>query len=102
MNKKLKVNNEQLMDESAKYSGMRSDSINNALSVKYFANTEYGSCIRRSIPLAESFLGLVEIGGVGSGAFIGVNLRGVSNELAKAKKSLFVISSIVAYAFKFV
>ena len=41
MNKKLKVNNEQLMDESAKYSGMRSDSINNALSVKYFANTEY-------------------------------------------------------------
>ena len=41
MNKKLKVNNELLMDESAKYSGMRSDSLNNALNVKYFANIEY-------------------------------------------------------------
>lgn len=41
INKKLKANNELLMDESAKYAGMRSDSINNALSVKYFANTEY-------------------------------------------------------------
>ncbi len=41
INKKLKINNEQLMDESAKYSGMRSDSLNNALNVKYFANTEY-------------------------------------------------------------
>lgn len=41
MNKKLKVNNELLMDESAKYSGMRSDSLLNALNVKYFANIEY-------------------------------------------------------------
>ncbi len=41
MNKKLKKNNELMMDESAKYSGMRSDSLNNALNVKYFANTEY-------------------------------------------------------------
>lgn len=41
INKKIKINNELLMEESAKYSGMRSDSINNALNVKYFANTEY-------------------------------------------------------------
>ena len=41
MNKKLKVNNELLMDESAKYSGMRSDSLLNALNVKYFANIGY-------------------------------------------------------------
>jgi len=39
--KYLKKNNEEEMEESSKYSGMRGDSLNNALTVKYFANQEY-------------------------------------------------------------
>lgn len=39
--KKIIKNGEIEMQESSKYSGMRSDSLNNALTVKYFANTEY-------------------------------------------------------------
>ncbi len=38
--KTLKQNQKDLMDENAKYAGIRSDSINNALTVKYFANAE--------------------------------------------------------------
>lgn len=36
----IKKNKKQIMDEDAKYAGIRSDSINNALIVKYFANQE--------------------------------------------------------------
>lgn len=39
--KKLNQNYKLEMDEMSKYTGMRSDSLNNALTVKYFANTEY-------------------------------------------------------------
>ena len=39
--KKLTKNNEKQMEESSKYAGMRSDSLGNALTVKYFANSEY-------------------------------------------------------------
>ena len=39
--KKIKENNKQEMEESSKYSGLRSDSLNNALTVKYFANNNY-------------------------------------------------------------
>ena len=39
--KRIKQNSELEMEESSKYSGLRSDSLNNALTVKYFANQEY-------------------------------------------------------------
>ena len=39
--KQIKKNNEEEMEESSKYNGLRSDSLNNAITVKYFANTEY-------------------------------------------------------------
>lgn len=39
--KKIRKNNEAQMEESSKYAGMRSDSLGNALTVKYFANSEY-------------------------------------------------------------
>lgn len=39
--KKIKVNKTLAMEEQAKYSGLRNDSMNNILAVKYFANTEY-------------------------------------------------------------
>ena len=39
--KKITKNSEEEMQESSVYSGLRSDSLNNALTVKYFANTEY-------------------------------------------------------------
>ena len=39
--RKIKVNQEAQVEEQSKYAGLRSDSINNALVVKYFANTEY-------------------------------------------------------------
>ena len=39
--KKIKENNKLEMEESSKYSGLRSDSLNNALTVKYFANNNY-------------------------------------------------------------
>jgi ATP-binding cassette subfamily B protein len=38
---KIKANTIEEMQESSVYSGIRSDSLNNALVVKYFANTEY-------------------------------------------------------------
>lgn len=39
--KRIKENSKEEMEESSKYSGLRSDSLNNALTVKYFANQEY-------------------------------------------------------------
>lgn len=39
--KKIKVNSQLEMEETSKYSGLRSDSLNNAITVKYFANTEH-------------------------------------------------------------
>ena len=39
--KKIKENSQLEMEETSKYSGLRSDSLNNALTVKYFANTEH-------------------------------------------------------------
>ncbi|MCQ2562439.1 MAG: ABC transporter ATP-binding protein/permease [Alphaproteobacteria bacterium] len=39
--KRIKQNSELEMEESSKYNGLRSDSLNNALTVKYFANQEY-------------------------------------------------------------
>ncbi len=39
--KKIKVNKTLAMEEQAKYWGLRNDSMNNILAVKYFANTEY-------------------------------------------------------------
>lgn len=39
--KRIKENSQAAMEEDSKYSGMRSDSLNNAITVKYFANTEY-------------------------------------------------------------
>ena len=39
--KKIKRNNELQVDEVSKYAGLRSDSLRNALVVKWFANTEY-------------------------------------------------------------
>lgn len=39
--RKINKNSEILMEEGSKYSGMRSDSLTNALTVKYFANTKY-------------------------------------------------------------
>lgn len=39
--KRIKENSKAEMDENSKYMGMRSDSLNNATTVKYFANTEY-------------------------------------------------------------
>lgn len=38
---KIKINASRQMEEGAKYDGLRSDSLSNALVVKYFANTEY-------------------------------------------------------------
>ena len=38
---KIKANRIEEMEEGSIYSGIRSDSLNNALTVKYFANTEY-------------------------------------------------------------
>lgn len=39
--RRIKANKIEEMEESSIYSGIRSDSLNNALVVKYFANTEY-------------------------------------------------------------
>jgi ATP-binding cassette subfamily B protein len=39
--RKLIQNSKLIQVEDSKYAGMRSDSLNNALTVKYFANTEY-------------------------------------------------------------
>ncbi|MCQ2581536.1 MAG: ABC transporter ATP-binding protein/permease [Alphaproteobacteria bacterium] len=39
--KRIKENSQAEMEEDSKYSGLRSDSLNNALTVKYFANQEY-------------------------------------------------------------
>ena len=39
--KQIKKNNEQEMEENSAYMGIRSDSLNNALTVKYFASQEY-------------------------------------------------------------
>lgn len=39
--KKIIKNSEKTMQETSIYSGLRSDSLNNALTVKYFSNTEY-------------------------------------------------------------
>ena len=39
--RKLNLVNKQEVEESSKYAGLRSDSLNNALSVKYFANAEH-------------------------------------------------------------
>lgn len=39
--RKIIQNGKLIQDESSKYAGIRSDSLNNALTVKYFANTEY-------------------------------------------------------------
>ncbi len=39
--RKITKNSEQEMQEGSIYSGLRSDSLNNALTVKYFSNTEY-------------------------------------------------------------
>lgn len=39
--KKVKANTELQVEEQSKYSGLRSDSLNNALAVKFFANSEY-------------------------------------------------------------
>ena len=39
--KKVKENSRLEMEERSKYSGVRSDSLNNALTVKFFANSEY-------------------------------------------------------------
>ena len=39
--KKLIKNSQEIQIEESKYAGMRSDSLNNALTVKYFANTEH-------------------------------------------------------------
>ncbi len=39
--KKIIKNSRLLQDEDSKYAGLRSDSLNNALTAKYFANTEY-------------------------------------------------------------
>ena len=39
--RKLIKNGKLIQDESSKYAGLRSDSLNNALTAKYFANTEY-------------------------------------------------------------
>lgn len=41
LQKKIKKNNQEEMEESSKYSGLRSDSLNNALTVKLFAADEY-------------------------------------------------------------
>lgn len=41
LQKKIKENSTLEMEEGAIYDGLRSDSLNNALVVKYFANTEY-------------------------------------------------------------
>lgn len=38
--RQIKLNQKKLMEQDAKYAGIRSDSMNNALTVKYFANTE--------------------------------------------------------------
>ena len=39
--RKLIKNSKLIQDEGSKYAGIRSDSLNNALTVKYFSNTEY-------------------------------------------------------------
>ncbi len=39
--KHINANQKEQVEEDSKYAGLRSDSINNALTVKYFANTEY-------------------------------------------------------------
>lgn len=39
--KKIVQNGQQIQNEDSKYMGLRSDSLNNALTAKYFANTEY-------------------------------------------------------------
>lgn len=39
--RQIKVNQRKTIEEDAKYAGIRSDSMNNALTVKYFAQSEY-------------------------------------------------------------